>query len=108
MRHANAKDAAALTEVFYADDAQLMPPNAPLMRGKAAIRDFWTEFMKITGTDVVLDTYDVSATGDLAYGIGRWKGTLQGKAQKGKYLVVYRRQADGGYKAIADIFNGDA
>jgi ketosteroid isomerase-like protein len=108
MRLANEKDAAALTEVFYAEDAQLMPPNAPLVRGKAAIRDFWTAFMQMTGTDIVLDSYDISAAGDLAYGVGRWSGTLQGRKQQGKYIVVYRHQGDGGYKAIADIFNADA
>jgi ketosteroid isomerase-like protein len=108
MRLANAKDAAGLTEAFYAEDAHLLPPNAPIVTGKAAIRDFWKAFMQVTGTDVVLDSYEISAAGDLAYGVGRWSGTIQGAHQKGKYVVVYRRQADGGYKAIADIFNADA
>jgi ketosteroid isomerase-like protein len=108
MRLANAKDAAALTKAFYAEDARLMPPNAPMVKGHAAIQDFWTAFMKVTGTDVTLETSDIEAAGDLAYGVGRWKGTLQGTKQQGKYIVVYRRQGDGGYKAIADIFNADA
>jgi hypothetical protein len=27
---------------------------------------------------------------------------------KGKYVTVYKRQADGGWKAVADIWNEDA
>ncbi len=108
IRHANAKDAAALTKAFYAEDAQLMPPNAPMVKGHAAIQDFWTAFMKVTGTDVALESYEVTAAGDFAYCVGRWSGTIHGSAQKGKYVVIYRRQGDGSYKAITDIFNADA
>jgi ketosteroid isomerase-like protein len=28
--------------------------------------------------------------------------------EKGKYVTVYKKQADGGWKAVADIFNADA
>jgi ketosteroid isomerase-like protein len=108
MRLAKAKDAAGLTEAFYADDAQLLPPGAPLMRGKDAIRAFWTEFMKVAGPDVTLETRHVESAGDLAYGVGQYTGTIAGAVQQGKYVVVYRRQADGGYKAIVDCFNPDA
>lgn len=108
IRHAKAKDAAGITEFFYAEDALLLPPNAPLVRGKKAIREFWTSFMTQTGTDVTIDSHDISASGDLAYSVGRWTGTIGGVKQQGKYCVVLRRQADGGYKAIVDAFNADA
>lgn len=107
MRLANAKDAAALTEAFYAEGAQLLPPNAPMVKGKAAIRDFWTAFMQVAGADVALDSYDITEMGDNAYCVGRFSGTIHGQKQQGKYVVVYRRQSDGGYKAIVDIFNAD-
>jgi ketosteroid isomerase-like protein len=108
MRLANEKDAAALTELFYAEDAQLLPPGMPLVQGKAAIRGFWSEFMKIAGNDVTLETHTAGAAGDLVYGVGRYAGTMGGVRQTGKYVVVYKRQADGGLKAIADAFNADA
>ena len=28
--------------------------------------------------------------------------------EKGKYVTVFQKQADGGWKAVADIFNEDA
>ncbi len=108
MKHARAKDAAALTEAFYAEDAQMLAPGTPLIRGKAAIRDFWTAFMQVTGPEVTIETQHVEASGELAYGVGRYDGEIAGARQQGKYVVVFRRQADGGYKAIADIFNADA
>ena len=108
VRLARNKDAAALTDMFYAEDAQLLPPGSPLIRGKAAIREFWTAFMTIAGDDVTLESHDIEAAGDLAYCVGRYSGTIGGQASQGKYVVVFRKQADGGYKAIADCFNADA
>jgi ketosteroid isomerase-like protein len=107
-RHANNKDANALTESFYAEDAQLLPPNAPLVRGKAAIRAFWTAFLAAGATDCALETQDVGMSGDLAYNTGRWTANMGGQKAQGKYAVVYRRQSDGGFKAIVDAFNADA
>jgi ketosteroid isomerase-like protein len=108
MKLASEKDAAGLTEAFYAEDAQLLAPGAPLVRGRAAIRDFWTAFLQVAGNDVTLETHTAEAAGDLAYGVGRFAGTIGGAHSTGKYVVVYKRQSDGGLKAIADAFNADA
>jgi ketosteroid isomerase-like protein len=107
-RNANARDISALTEEFYANDAQLMPPNAPTVQGKAAIRDFWTAFFAAGVTDAKLDTHQTGASGDLAYSIGAYGFTLAGVRHAGKYLVVWRKEADGGYKCIADSFSDNA
>jgi len=64
--------------------------------------------MQVTGPDVTIESDHIEAAGDLAYCVGRYDGEIEGKRQQGKYVVVFRRQADGGYKAIADIFNADA
>jgi ketosteroid isomerase-like protein len=106
--HANTGDAAALTECFYAEDAQLLPPGASIVRGKAAIREFWTGFLALGVADVVLETQEAGAGGDIAYGVGRYSYTMDGARHEGKYLVAFRRQPDGGYKAVADAFNADA
>ena len=106
--HANAGDAAALTEAFYADDAQLLPPNTPQVNGKTAIRDFWKAFLAAGVSDVVLETDNVFSSGDLAYGVGKYGYTASGARQVGKYVVVYRRQSNGSYRAIADAFNSNA
>ena len=106
--HANAGNAAALTEAFYAADATLLPPSAPPVKGADAIRDFWAAFLGAGVTDAELRTEDVSASGDLAYNTGAYAFSLNGSRHTGKYLVVYRRQADGSYRAVADSFSGNA
>ena len=108
QRHANANDAAALTEAFFAEDAQLLPPNAPQVNGKAAIRDFWKAFLAAGVSDVVLETGNVSSSGDLAYSVSKYGFTASGARQTGKYMVVYRRQSNGSYRAVADSFNSNA
>jgi len=108
MEHANAKDAAAVTEAFYAEDAQLLPPNAPMVRGKEAIRAFWEGMLPAGAGDLSLDTRDVYASGDLAYATGKYSVTIGGEKVDGKYAIVYRRQEDGGYKVVVDAFSADA
>ena len=108
QRHANAGDAAALTEAFYTGDASLLPPNAPQANGKAAIRDFWKAFLAAGVSDVVLETGSVTSSGDLAYGTGKYGFTAAGARQSGKYLVVYRRQSNGSYRAVADAFSSNS
>jgi uncharacterized protein (TIGR02246 family) len=108
QRNANASDAAALTEAFYADDAQLLPPNAQKVYGKTAIRDFWKVFFAVGVSDVVLETGNVYSSGDLAYSVGRYGFTASGARQAGKYLAVFRKQFNGSYRAVADAFNSNA
>jgi len=101
-RHGDAEGMVA----FYADDAMLMPPGAPLMRGKDAIRQFWTGFTSMGAIDAVLTTDDVMESGDLAVESGHFELTITPKGggapikDSGKYLVVWR---DG--KIVRDIFN---
>jgi ketosteroid isomerase-like protein len=106
MRNVRARDISRLVEQFYADDARLLPPGRPEVTGKAAILEAWNG-MFMGGLEAVeLDTHHVDASGELAYGVGTYRLTLQGALSRGKYVVVYRRRPDGSYRAIADIFNG--
>ena len=112
VRNANRKDAAALVAEFYAEDAVLLPPNAPMIVGGEAIRGFWQTVLDAGVSDVTLETTRLGASGDLAYGVGRYTLTAPlaegGRAEDdGKYLVVFRRQADGAWKAIADMFGSN-
>jgi len=90
---------------FYDDDAMLMPPGAPVMRGKAAIRQFWTGFASLGAIDATLTTDDVIHSGDLAVESGHFDLTITPKGgapirDNGKYVVVWRNG-----KIVRDIFN---
>ncbi len=53
---------------------------------------------------------DVGGSGDTAYEIGKYSLTIQAEGQaamadSGKYVVVWKRQADGTWKLHVDIWN---
>jgi ketosteroid isomerase-like protein len=108
IRYANGGDAKSLTDAFYADDAQLLPPNAAPINGKASIMQFWKAFLAEGATDIGLETVQVSSSGDLAYEVGKYKAAIAGNRQEGKYVVIYRRQQNGRYQAIVDMFSPNA
>lgn len=112
IRHANDGDAAALTGAFYTDDAVLLAPGTPRFDGAEAIRAFWQGFIDGGARDVWIETTEIVEAGEYGYGIGAYRCTQPsasgGRVQDtGKFLVVYRRQTDGGWKVIADQFNSD-
>lgn len=106
-----AKDLDAVAGM-YMEDAVLMPPNAPLVRGRAAIRSGWSDMFQTPGfsLSVTPTTVDVAASGDMAEEVGTWRfsgETPQGPmSDEGKYVVVWKK-VDGEWKVSSDIFNSD-
>ena len=101
------------TVAYYADDAALLPPNAPIAVGKQAIRAIWASLLA-PGVSVSwqVSKVEVARSGDLAYLIGVYEITQkdsQGKpmTDSGKLVEVWKKQTDGKWKAVADIFNSD-
>jgi uncharacterized protein (TIGR02246 family) len=99
---------------FYAEDAVLLWPGAPMVTGRAAIREFMRVFLSMPDFSLSFETAQVkvSRTGDFAYTCGTNKVTLvdpNGRKMKdsGKYLTVYRKQSDGTWKVVADMGNSD-
>ena len=112
MKAVNARNAAALVKAFYAADAVLMPPNHAMAEGRANIQAFLQGLMDAGLSSIKLETGTIASAGDLAYGQGRYTLSLAptGAApiqDVGKYVVVYRRQPNASWRAIADIFNSD-
>ena len=112
MKAANARNAAGVVKAFYAPDAVLMPPNHALVEGHAQIQSFLQGLIDSGFTSIKLETTTIASAGDLAYGRGHYTLALSppGGApvqHVGKYIVVYRRQANGAWRAVSDIFNSD-
>jgi uncharacterized protein (TIGR02246 family) len=101
------------TVSYYTDDASMLPPNAPIANGKAAIRTSWSAFL-VPGTAVSWEAnkVEVSRSSDLAYTMGDYQSTMKDSKGKlvmdrGKYVEAWKKQADGKWKVVADIFNSD-
>jgi uncharacterized protein (TIGR02246 family) len=112
QKAANVKDAATIAKL-YADDATLLPPGSPPIKGRAGIQAFWQSLFDAGASDAKVRIVEVRSCGDLAYEIGAFEAKLptpQGGVApaEGKYVVVWKQQADGGIKMIADIFNSNS
>ena len=101
---------------YYADDATLMIPDMPLIKGRNAMKPGLTALLtdKNVSLSFVTSTVEVSKSGDLAYTQGTYSMTHTDPkskkvvTEKGKSVTVYKKQADGSWKAIEDINNEDA
>jgi uncharacterized protein (TIGR02246 family) len=98
----------------FARDAVLMMNGSPALRGRVAITQTLNRMMtQATLKDPKFHIDDVILGGDLAIETGSYDWTVvpkQGKPvpDKGKYVVVWQRQADGSLKIIRDISNSDS
>ena len=97
---------------YWTDDATVFPPGAPALVGKAAIREYVTQSFRLPGFAISWRTTElvVSASGELAYGIGANRVSFTGPdgapvVAEGKAVTVWRRDAMGGWKCVIDIWN---
>jgi ketosteroid isomerase-like protein len=102
------------TVSYYSTDAIVMPPNAPSATTKEAIRTLWKDLLMSPGAAISWKTtkVEVAQSGDIAYSSGTYELTMNDAGGKpvpdrGKYLVVWKKQADGKWKCGADIWNSD-
>jgi ketosteroid isomerase-like protein/quercetin dioxygenase-like cupin family protein len=100
---------------YYAPDAKFYAQGMPLIRGVDAIRETYGQLSSMPGFALKLTPAeaDVSSSGDLGYVTGSFELTANDPAGKpavehGKYIATYKKQADGQWKVVRDIFNSDA
>jgi uncharacterized protein (TIGR02246 family) len=100
----------------YTDDGNVMIPNSPMMTGKDAIGKALKEAMADPNWSLALQPVqvEVSRSGDLGYTRGTYVLTATDPAskkavtEKGRFVTIFRKQADGSWKAVQDINNADA
>ena len=110
---AQAKDAAKFVS-FYAEDAVLMLANEPDVKGLAAIREAVPGMMQDPAFALSFepDNVVVARSGDLAFETGPYSMTMTGPdkkpaTEKGHYVAVWRKQADGTWKVAVDAPSSD-
>lgn len=99
---------------YYADDASMLAPNMPIATGEQSIRGMWAEFVGNPGFSASWEStkQEASRSADVAYDLGTYQLTMndpQGKpmSDRGKYVVVWKKRADGKWKVAADMFSSD-
>ncbi len=107
-----ARDSQGLVSGFYAPDAVLMSPNQPAIVGRENIRVALQGMMDAGVTSLKLETIEIGSAGDLAWERGKYtlSMTPPGSApiqDVGKSLVVFRRQPNGTWRAIVDMYSSD-
>ena len=95
---------------MYAADGAFLVPNAPLARGREAIRAVWSQLLAALNLALrwTPASVAVARAGDMAYEVGTYELAMDGPTghieDDGKYVVVWRK-TDDGWEAAADIFN---
>jgi ketosteroid isomerase-like protein len=80
---------------FYQGEAVVYPPNAPTVRGREAIGDFFKELYAQGATDLQAQTADLGGHGPIAYETGTFALQMRpaegtGTRDRGKYVFVWR------------------
>jgi ketosteroid isomerase-like protein len=106
----NRGDVAAAVE-FYTDDAKFLHPGTEIVSGKQGIKEFFEIGRAFGLRKLNFIPVEIEYDGNLAYerGIIHMEMEAEGKlmTDKGKYLVVMKRQPDSSWKVAVDIWNSD-
>jgi len=106
-----AKDLAK-SVAFCDEQGSMLAPNAPIAVGKDAIAKLIEEDFAHDNIEWHANKVGVSRSGDLGYTSGTTGMSFKdasGKivVYKGKYLTVWRKQVNGEWKVLYDMFNSD-
>ena len=96
----------SMASLIYADNATFMPPNQAWVQGRPAIRTWIKNFPPLK--QFVVSPVEINGRGDLAYLRGTFQVLFEnGATDRGKFLEVRRKEKDGRWLIVADIFNSD-
>jgi uncharacterized protein (TIGR02246 family) len=104
-----AGDAAAIARIFADSGVEVSLRSGKTWKGRAAIQDLFVQiYQNPHATDAVVQTDQVLLDGPTAVEYGHYTFTYppkdgQPQVDSGKYLVVWRRQADGGWRILVDM-----
>jgi len=98
-------DAAGLA-ALYTEQATILPPGAPMMKGRKNIEAFWKEAMT-TLKNLKLKAVDVESFGTTtAREIGTFTADAGSQQVVGKYVVIWKKSGKS-WHLSTDIWNTD-
>ncbi|MCH8280837.1 MAG: DUF4440 domain-containing protein [Chloroflexi bacterium] len=113
FEEAIARGDAAGCAAVYTEDAEILPPDSPAMTGKQAAQGLWQSIIDMGVKGISLQTLELEEMGDRAVERGAVTIDIQGEGGQttqasAKFIVLWKRQADGAWKWHWDCFNFDA
>lgn len=94
-------DASALADL-YCEDALILPPGRPMLKGRQHIQTFWKSGMggKLTLTPVL-----VQAGSDVGFVVGEF--AFDNEPPSGKFVVNAIKTKQGRWQIVADMWNNN-
>jgi len=100
---------------YYSNDASLLLPNVPIISGRVDIEAALRPMLADPNFALTFQSTQAEASkgGDFVYTVGTYSMTVSNPkdkkpvTDKGKYLTVFKKQANGSWKAVADMMNSD-
>jgi uncharacterized protein (TIGR02246 family) len=100
---------------LMAEDVIIMPPNEPVLNGKAAVRTWYDAFVKqMHTTSLTVSNRELFVGGDYATEVSQFEWTLKsiegGPAvvDRGSYVQLWHRAPDGRWLFSREVWNSMA
>ena len=115
VKDANSKDPEKWA-AYFTEDGSGLYPGTPTVHGKADIKASMAPMLADPNFALSFQSTRAVASkgGDMVYSEGTYSLTITNQktkkplTDKGKFLTVYTKQADGSWKAVSDTFNSDS
>jgi ketosteroid isomerase-like protein len=110
MAAVRSKDAAAKAAP-WTENTRFLPPGGDVIVGRAGVQTLWQSGFDRGAYDLVRESVEIRSLGDgVAYEIGRSIASVRAADGssvdvRGKSLCIFRREADGIWRADVDVFN---
>jgi ketosteroid isomerase-like protein len=98
--------------VLMADDVVLMPPNEPVLKGKAAVRAWYDQFLtQLRTSSLTIADREVLIGGEWATEIATFEWLLepvgggQAVVDRGSYVQVWHHEPDGRWLFVRELWN---
>jgi ketosteroid isomerase-like protein len=97
---------------FCDDEGSMLVPGYPIATGKAAIAKAIASDFANSNLVWRANKVGVARSGELGYTSGTYEMKFKDAAgkmavDKGKYLTIWKKDADGSWKVLFDMFNSD-
>ena len=107
----NNKQVQKLVEL-HTINATVMPPNSKMVKGREEIMKKLNNDVQIGEQDIKFETLELIVANDLAYETGLYNLNVKPKKgepfnDKGKYIVIWKKDSDGQWLMEIDIWNSD-